>query len=511
MLHDPARPKLSDFDQEVFRMTVPKEHFLRKALEVIPWDEFHDLLAPHYSDDKGRPAIPVVLMLKLEYLRYHCNDSDRGVIDRASTDMAYRYFLQLPIHMKPPDPSSLCVFRGRLGTDGFKKVFHQVVSVARENGIVKDRLRLKDATHVFANIAVPTALALVAQIRDKLLQAAEPFAPLLVEGERVNLEMLRDNTQSLSVVERLATRVACLQQILLWADELEVPGDASSNRHWEALLTQRDLAHQILDDQEHPNKGDRIRSTTDSDARRSKHAEWFDGYKVDISLDPDRESITAINRLTANGDEAAGTVELIRQEEESHGNDIEAVSIDGAGNNGPMLRELEDPNGLNVDTYVPPAKERSTELFTPQDFEEDVEKNSVTCPAGQTSQYRQRDNKCHTTVFRFAADTCRACPLMSKCIKQSPQKQFGRTVRKNDYQIEYQRLRAKATTAKYEEIRHEHPKVERKLGEMMNRHGGRHARYRGSSKVLIQQLLAGMATNVKRIVRLMCAPVEVSC
>ena len=176
-----------------------------------------------------------------------------------------------------------------------------------------------------------------------------------------------------------------------------------------------------------------------------------------------------------------------------------------------MLRELEDPNGLNVDTYVPPAKERATELFTPADFAEDVEQGSLTCPAGQTSQYRQRDNKGHTTVFRFAADTCRACPLMSKCIKQSPQNQFGRTVRKNDYQQEYQRLREKATTEKYAEIRREHPKVERKLGELMNRHGGRHARYRGSGKVLIQQLLAATATNVKRIVRLMCAPKADSC
>jgi IS5 family transposase len=511
MLHDLARPKLSDFDQEVFRVTVPKKHFLRKALEVIPWDEFHDLLAPHYSEDKGRPAIPAVLMLKLEYLRYHCNASDRGVVDRASTDMSYRYFLQIPIHMEIPNPSSLCIFRGRLGTDGFREVFRKVVSVARENGIVKDRLRLKDATHVFANIAVPTALALVAQIRDKLLQTAEPFAPLMVEGERVSLEMLRDDTKSLPVAERLATRVACLQQILAWADELDPSGDAASDRRWKAFLAQRDLAHQILDDQEHPKDGDRVRSITDPDARRSKHGEWFDGYKVDISLDPDSEIITELNVLPANGDEAVDTVDLIRQEEEAHGNDIEAVSIDGVGNNGPMLRELEDPNGLNVDTYVPPAKERATELFTPADFAEDVEQGSLTCPAGQTSQYRQRGNKNHTTVFRFAADDCRACPLMSSCIKQSPQKQFGRTVRKNDYQQEYQRLREKATTEKYAEIRREHPKVERKLGELMNRHGGRHARYRGSGKVLIQQLLAATATNVKRIVRLMCAPKADSC
>jgi IS5 family transposase len=40
----------------------------------------------------------------------------------------------------------------------------------------------------------------------------------------------------------------------------------------------------------------------------------------------------------------------------------------------------------------------------------------------------------------------------------------------------------------------------------MNRHGGRHARYRGRWKVLIQELMACMATNTKRLVGLVCAP-----
>ena len=48
-------------------------------------------------------------------------------------------------------------------------------------------------------------------------------------------------------------------------------------------------------------------------------------------------------------------------------------------------------------------------------------------------------------------------------------------------------------------------KVERKLGEVANRHGGRRARYRGRPKVLMQAFMATMATNVKRMVRLDCA------
>jgi hypothetical protein len=133
---------------------------------------------------------------------------------------------------------------------------------------------------------------------------------------------------------------------------------------------------------------------------------------------------------------------LIRQEEAAHGNDVQAMSIDGAGFNGPLLRELEDPEGLNVDTYVPTPKERPSELFTPRDFEEDAERGEVTCPAGQTSSSRFRDNQKQTTKYRFEASVCQACPLLSRCVKQPPAR-HGRTVCKTDYQVEHERARQK--------------------------------------------------------------------
>lgn len=506
MLCDPAPVRLSDFDQEVFRVVVPRDHYLRKVSQVVPWDDFYELLAPFYIRELGRPAESPVLMLKLEYLRYHHNLSDREVIARAQTDVAFRYFLHFPLGWKLPDPSSLCIFRGRLGTEGFRQVFDQVVHAAREHGVVKDRLRIKDATHVIANIQIPSALALVAQTRDKLLAVAEPFAAMMVEGERVNLELLREATKAHPPVERLATRVAQLREMLCWADELTPPENCATHRAWQMFLAQRDLAHKILDDQEHPQAGDRTRSTTDPDARRGKHGGWYDGYLTDLAMDADSEIITAVNVLPANGDEAADALELIRREEATHGNDIEAISIDGAGFNGPLLRELQDPDGLNIEAYVPPSTEPDTGLFQPQDFVPDPEHGAVTCPAGQTSQHQYYDRQKRATTHQFAAKTCRACPLLARCMKQPPRQAIGRTVRKSDYQVEHQRARAKATTPQYAAIRREHPKIERKLGEVMNRHGGRRARYRGRWKVLMQELMACTATNIKRLIRLGCAP-----
>lgn len=50
--------------------------------------------------------------------------------------------------------------------------------------------------------------------------------------------------------------------------------------------------------------------------------------------------------------------------------------------------------------------------------------------------------------------------------------------------------------------RKEHPAIERKLSELVRRHGLRHARYRGIAKVLRQALLTAMAVNLKRMLKL---------
>jgi IS5 family transposase len=507
MLRDYAFQELSDFDREVYQLVVPQEHFLNRAMAMLPWDEFADVLVPYYCVDQGRPALKPVQMLKLEYLRYQYNLSDREVIKRAETDLAFRQFLELPLRSPMPDASSLCVFRGRLGVEGFQKVFNRVVQAAREHGFVKDRLRIKDATHVIGNMAIPTALALVAQTRDKLLDAAQPFAEVMVIGEQVNLELLREATKKLVPPERLVTRLAQLCEMLVWVDQVEPPSDPDNDRLWQKFLNQRDLAHKILSDQEQPGSGDQTISTTDPDARRGKHGQFYNGYLVDLIVDADSSIITQLNVLPANGNEGFDAIELLQREQAAHGNQVQAISIDGAGYSGPLLRQLQDPTGLNVEAFVPVPAAEADEKFTLEDFTFNAKENTFTCPAGATSSSVSYSPEKQTTRYRFRAKGCCDCPLLDRCMNKPPVT-VGRTVCRSDYLAEHQQAKQKTKTAAYQEIRREHPQVERKLGEMMNRHGGRRAKYFGKAKVLIQETMAGLATNVKRIVQLACASLE---
>jgi transposase len=495
-------PQISDVDRKLFDTLVPFDHWTRRADEYIDFLQLRKTLEPLFKDS-GRPAIEPVLFMKLELLMFHDCLSDSQVFTRSGTDLAYRRFLGLGRDDHLPDVSTLRGFRARLGAQGHKQLFHALLAQARGYGLVKDRLRLKDATHVLADIAIPAGLQLVAQARNKLLNAAGQFDGEQVAGERVHIETIRASTDGCGNDARLLARVEHLRDILAWVEKLELPADADQNPAWQSLLSAIKVARKVLIGQDNPNASRKIRSTVDPDARRGKHGEYYDGYSVDVMIDADSELFTAINVMAAGDSESADALALLEQEQSAHDNDVEKLSIDGAGYDGPVIRQLESAEGGNVKVFVPPKDKTNGGKFIADEFELSEDGSHVTCPAGEQSQYKQRHESRNTTAYRFDPDKCQSCPLMNQCI--DPKQKHGRTVNKNDYEPEYEMVRQRAQTEEYVEVKREHPKVERRLGELINRHGGRRARYRGRERVFVQQILGAMTANVNRMIRLLDA------
>ena len=224
-------------------------------------------------------------------------------------------------------------------------------------------------------------------------------------------------------------------------------------------------------------------------------------------MDPVSEIITAINVLPANGKEAADAITLIHQEQQAQGNKVEGLSMDGAGYNGPVLRELTDPQGLNLDVTVPPPAPRQWPIFPAERFPLTVLEDGsqvLTCPAGQCSGPGKPNPSQHTTLYRFKRKQCCACPLREQCLEH-PDSKRGRTVQKNVYQKEYDKVEQKAKTPEYQETRRVHAKVERKLNEIARHQRCRRARYRRQPKVLAQAFWTALTVNIKRIVKLITA------
>lgn len=500
---------LTDDERRWFEELVPEDHFLRR-LSVIDFEAFRPILESAYKKF-GRPPLDCIFLLKLELLGRQYGYSDREVMAATRFNIAYRLFLEISLKSPLPHPTVLTYFRNRQGPERMQQIFDSLVGQARQLGLVKDRLRLKDATHIIANIAVPSTIRLMAETRDQLLEALRPLASERVTEEEQRAEAIRVGSEDVKDADRLVQRVTHLRAVLAWADD--VPSQAvfaqASDKVQEQLRAALELAHKVLADRDDPEAGDKVRSVHDADARRGKHGEFFDGYMVDVSMDADSEIITAMNVLPGNGDEGADVVALIQQEEAAQGNDVEAVSIDGAGFRGEILRELTDPQGLNLEVFTPPPKERiSLPVFGPERFTLSPDGTTLTCPAGQTTKNRSRNAHDTGTKFRFREKQCGGCPLRDECLAKPEKKRpeiKRRTVIKNDHEADYAKARAKAQTPEYAEVRRKHPAIERKLSELVRRHDLRHARYRGRPKVLFQTLLTGVVVNLKRIVKLLFA------
>lgn len=497
-------------DLVIFEKLVPPDHYLRQLKAAINFTPMRALVAECYSSEMGRGAIDPVLLLKLHLLEHHYGLSDPAVINQARVNVAFRFFLDLSLDAPLPEPSLLSQFRTRLGPERFEQVFQDVVRQARGAGLVKDRLRLKDATHVLANIAVPTTLALVAQIRQQLLTAAECFAPAEVSAQQQRALEIRQNTADLKDEARLLRRVEHLRELTAWGDAwllrlAEARPPLASQAQQQAFTTALELAHKVLRDRD-PKAGDKLVSLSDTDARRSKHGAYYDGYLFDVSLDADSELICSVDLLPANADEAANAQNLIESEEAAHGNDIESLSIDGIGYNGAVLKALsDDETGPQLTVYVPPKEQppRHPELFQSEAFTLNEAGDEVSCPNGERTRTRNRDGKDHSWVYHFRASQCRDCPLRGQCL--APGNKRGRQVSKNDFQAQYKAAQERATTDEYNQIRKEHPAIERKLNELVRWHDGRRVRYRGRLRAKVQYLILAVVVNCKRIVRLLSA------
>ncbi len=164
----------TEMDTLLFEKLVPPDHYRRRVKPCLDFARFRALVTDGYSPAMGRTAEDPVRMITLEFLPLHDHRSDREVMAAAHVKVAFRYVLELALESRLPVPSWLAQCRRRVGVERHQARFDQLVTQAREQGLVRDRLRLQDATPVLANMAVPSTLPWVAQTRQRLLEAARP-------------------------------------------------------------------------------------------------------------------------------------------------------------------------------------------------------------------------------------------------------------------------------------------------------------------------------------------------
>ena len=152
--------KGSFFGDFIYNEVVPKDHFLMQLDRIIDWTPFTTMLIEYYKGKGERGEVPYdpAVILKMLFLTYLYNLSERQIEDYCDFYMPAKAFIGLGVAEKAPDHSTLSVFKVRLldkdGIDAFAKIFDMIIAQARAAGVVFGKVQLVDAVHTVADVNV---------------------------------------------------------------------------------------------------------------------------------------------------------------------------------------------------------------------------------------------------------------------------------------------------------------------------------------------------------------------
>ena len=153
------------FDSYVYENLLPESHILLEIKEKVDFSFVEEELKDLYDAGNGRPSYPPEVLFKILFLEFYYNLSDVEVVRQCQVNILYRYFIGLSIHDSIPDDSTLVVFRARCGRERFERLFDRVVEKCREEGLLRERVKIVDATSIEGDVAIPNTVNLLRQGR----------------------------------------------------------------------------------------------------------------------------------------------------------------------------------------------------------------------------------------------------------------------------------------------------------------------------------------------------------
>ena len=147
------RERQQEMDLVILEQMIPEDHLLRKIDRVVDFSFIHELCAPLYSTDNGRPAIePEVLfrMLLVGYL--YGIKSERRLEEEINYNIAYKWFCGLGLTEKAPDATTISQNRRRRFRENniAEQIFNEILRQCIAKGLVGGAILYTDSTHIKA-------------------------------------------------------------------------------------------------------------------------------------------------------------------------------------------------------------------------------------------------------------------------------------------------------------------------------------------------------------------------
>ena len=504
-------PQIDVFTQMIYDKLVPQNHLLVKINSLIDFSFIYDIVEDCYSKNMGRSSRDPLMMIKIILLEYLYNLSDVEVAKRIATDIVFRWFLGLSIDDSVPDDTTISHFRvKRLGKEKFEAFFNEIVRLCIKQNLVNSNRFLIDSTDVSVNASLPFGKKLIRDAYQKVIRQVETFnedlAKEFLESFEQEIAKEYENPGKVEAAKHFEIALGNLNKLYVKTNE-----EIEANPEFQKAFQ---VCYDIADHYLHQKK-DKIVSVVDTDARAAYKSPRNPkvGYKDHIIVDEDSEIILASVQTPFNVGDEKKLVELLNKVEENFELKPKEVTADKAYGTMDNRAHLKDKEIVsNIAFYNEPDGGDGGIVFGIRDFRISEDGLSVTCPNNiTTAKFVEREDKKRKSKYRhfvFSKNDCDQCPLREQCLKRD--KKSGKIRLKHRRLMVFLRYDAilndlkRVETEDFKAAYAKRFKVERRFATMVANHGLRRSRYIGMERSSIHIIIANAASNIIRMVNLLC-------
>jgi hypothetical protein len=494
--------------------------FLREHRLDLFDDAFQDELASMYrSTDEGKEALPPAQLAMAILLQAYTGSSDAEAIENATVDPRWRMVLGTlsPEEEEPPfSQGTLQRFRHRMiAHDMDRRLLERSVELAKQTGgfdykkLPKDIRLAVDSRPLTGAGRVEDTFNLLGHAARKLLKCAAAIAEIDPSdlAESIDVPALtasstkrgldidwNDAEQKAGAIKKLTEQIDRLET---WVRE-ELGDAAERPPLSEQLATLAQLRDQDLEP-DPGGGGPRIRDGVAPDRRisvedpemrhgRKSKSQTIKGYKTHLGADLDTKLILACAVTPANKPESDALPPIVDDlKHYPERNAIGSLHIDRGYLASEAVRALADDR---VPIISKPWRAQASELFAKSDFEINVGRLTITCPAGETEKIRLG------TVVHFPAETCDVCPKRAACTNAAPGRGRGVTIAADE--LLQKKLRRAIATPTGRDVLRDRVMIEHRLAHHARKQGPR-ARYLGVRNNLFDSRRHAAAINLENL------------
>ena len=441
------RERQQQIDLVILEQLVPKDHLLRKIDQAVDFSFIHDMCAPLYCENNGRPAIDPEVIFRMLIVGYlYGIKSEARLEEEINYNMAYKWFCGLGLTEKAPDATTISQNRRRRFRDNniAEAIFNEILKQCIERGLVGGHILYTDSTHIKAKANKHKKQQVIVEETPKVYLAE---LDAQVDEDRKKLKKKPFDRDD------------------------DPPGGGS---------------------------GKKMKSTTDPESGQQSRDGKPDGfhYSEHRTVDLKRNVIVNVHIEPANVNDTTPLPEILEEVQKRLGKLPVYMGLDAGYHYAWVARYLKERGVQGVIGYR--RHTHKTDTYGKYRFRYDPDTNSYICPEQQRLHWKTTTRQGYRQYFSDSK-TCKQCPRRHECFGESMTR---RMVERHVWQDYLDAADAFAKTPMGKQIyRWRKQTIECSFAEAKENHGFRFARMLGIRNMYEQAYLTAAVQNIKRIVR----------